>query len=158
MFVFLFVFCFFFSSRRRHTRLQGDWSSDVCSSDLKKSNRPALAENLRPNLAFIDSSDRKGICPIPRARARPSLGLCLYSPLRQVGSLKIAHRAIAFREMAWGEGRGVVAKTIAEAMLSGYWVAHSRACMPPMLPPMTQSRRWIPRDSISSFWALTMSR
>src|SRR5205807_7265763 len=23
-----------FSSRRRHTRLQGDWSSDVCSSDL----------------------------------------------------------------------------------------------------------------------------
>src|SRR5256885_8736098 len=25
---------FFFSSRRRHTILQGDWSSDVCSSDL----------------------------------------------------------------------------------------------------------------------------
>src|SRR5256885_1321368 len=28
---------FFFSSRRRHTRLQGDWSSDVCSSDLPQS-------------------------------------------------------------------------------------------------------------------------
>src|SRR5256885_10605016 len=28
------VYVFFFSSRRRHTRLQGDWSSDVCSSDL----------------------------------------------------------------------------------------------------------------------------
>src|ERR1022692_5122181 len=27
------VTVFFFSSRRRHTRLQGDWSSDVCSSD-----------------------------------------------------------------------------------------------------------------------------
>src|SRR5256885_11354378 len=27
---------FFFSSRRRHTRLQGDWSSDVCSSDLTR--------------------------------------------------------------------------------------------------------------------------
>src|SRR5256885_3675297 len=27
---------FFFSSRRRHTRLQGDWSSDVCSSDLSQ--------------------------------------------------------------------------------------------------------------------------
>src|SRR5256885_11214521 len=27
---------FFFSSRRRHTRLQGDWSSDVCSSDLEQ--------------------------------------------------------------------------------------------------------------------------
>src|SRR6266516_6527541 len=25
---------FFFSSRRRHTRSYGDWSTDVCSSDL----------------------------------------------------------------------------------------------------------------------------
>src|SRR5690348_17906452 len=32
-----FYFCFFFfSSRRRHTRWTGDWSSDVCSSDLMK--------------------------------------------------------------------------------------------------------------------------
>src|SRR6266446_856532 len=30
-----YLFFFFFSSRRRHTRLQGDWSSDVCSSDLE---------------------------------------------------------------------------------------------------------------------------
>src|SRR5256885_13316099 len=30
----MWVLMFFFSSRRRHTRLQGDWSSDVCSSDL----------------------------------------------------------------------------------------------------------------------------
>src|SRR5437016_11168404 len=28
------IFIFFFSSRRRHTRLVSDWSSDVCSSDL----------------------------------------------------------------------------------------------------------------------------
>src|SRR5207248_8625502 len=28
------LFFFFFSSRRRHTRSYGDWSSDVCSSDL----------------------------------------------------------------------------------------------------------------------------
>src|SRR2546426_2141862 len=33
---------FFFSSRRRHTRLQGDWSSDVCSSDLDP--RPPVEE------------------------------------------------------------------------------------------------------------------
>src|SRR5256885_4146686 len=33
---------FFFSSRRRHTILQGDWSSDVCSSDLT-SHRSAIA-------------------------------------------------------------------------------------------------------------------
>src|SRR6266487_6356171 len=30
------MFFFFFSSRRRHTRWTGDWSSDVCSSDLGK--------------------------------------------------------------------------------------------------------------------------
>src|SRR5437016_6949919 len=40
-FFFFFFFCvlffspfFFFSSRRPHTRLVSDWSSDVCSSDL----------------------------------------------------------------------------------------------------------------------------
>src|SRR2546422_5036959 len=31
------TFCFFFSSRRRHTRCSRDWSSDVCSSDLEES-------------------------------------------------------------------------------------------------------------------------
>src|SRR5256885_11689682 len=39
------VFIFFFSSRRRHTRLQGDWSSDVCSSDLTAE---AVIKNLDP--------------------------------------------------------------------------------------------------------------
>src|SRR3712207_8708984 len=29
-----FVICFFFSSRRRHTRYWRDWSSDVCSADV----------------------------------------------------------------------------------------------------------------------------
>src|SRR5690348_4391523 len=32
--IFMGVFFFFFSSRRRHTRWTGDWSSEVCSSDL----------------------------------------------------------------------------------------------------------------------------
>src|SRR2546426_5746158 len=39
---------FFFSSRRRHTRLQGDWSSDVCSSDLMR----ALPTARRQTLLF----------------------------------------------------------------------------------------------------------
>src|SRR6266478_7840304 len=30
------MFFFFFSSRRRHTRFDCDWSSDVCSSDLEQ--------------------------------------------------------------------------------------------------------------------------
>src|SRR6266498_4601383 len=36
----MFWVCFFFSSRRRHTRCGRDWSSDVCSSDLWKSPCP----------------------------------------------------------------------------------------------------------------------
>src|SRR2546426_2592635 len=43
---------FFFSSRRRHTRLQGDWSSDVCSSDLPDSGfyREAGADTTAPTV------------------------------------------------------------------------------------------------------------
>src|SRR6266480_5539090 len=37
------LFFFFFSSRRRHTRLTCDWSSDVCSSDLRRQHRPERA-------------------------------------------------------------------------------------------------------------------
>src|SRR5690606_39422911 len=33
---------FFFSSRRRHTRFSRDWSSDVCSSDLRDIEMPVL--------------------------------------------------------------------------------------------------------------------
>src|SRR5690554_6960385 len=36
------VVFFFFSSRRRHTRCGRDWSSDVCSSDLKKAMQNAV--------------------------------------------------------------------------------------------------------------------
>src|SRR5256886_5185555 len=34
------VSLFFFSSRRRHTRFDCDWSSDVCSSDLDEDGNP----------------------------------------------------------------------------------------------------------------------
>src|ERR1017187_4180430 len=48
MVLFYFI-VFFFSSRRRHTRYIGDWSSDVCSSDLVKGDVveifPAYGEN-----------------------------------------------------------------------------------------------------------------
>src|SRR2546430_11599695 len=36
------VLFFFFSSRRRHTRFDCDWSSDVCSSDLEVAIREAI--------------------------------------------------------------------------------------------------------------------
>src|SRR5256885_11426015 len=55
---------FFFSSRRRHTRLQGDWSSDVCSSDLfVEQSKVVLAEESEPASAGLPVT-----APIP---ARP---------------------------------------------------------------------------------------
>src|SRR2546426_9743126 len=56
----MFVVSFFFSSRRRHTRLQGDWSSDVCSSDLISTWR-GLAWRLAAGvLSRILSRSRRG--------------------------------------------------------------------------------------------------
>src|SRR5689334_23879437 len=63
-------FFFFFSSRRRHTRWNCDWSSDVCSSDLfGKSSQPTegynydtFAEDLHKlitHLKLQDFTDRK---------------------------------------------------------------------------------------------------
>src|ERR1022692_3327097 len=43
----------FFSSRRRHTRLQGDWSSDVCSSDLYL--HSSGGKRLRPALLLLSA-------------------------------------------------------------------------------------------------------
>src|SRR5437762_14362166 len=37
---------FFFSSRRRHTRYIGDWSSDVCSSDLVRAGETRAGEDI----------------------------------------------------------------------------------------------------------------
>src|SRR3712207_9468710 len=50
--------CFFFSSRRRHTRYWRDWSSDVCSSDLAASGAPSplIARTTKvPAAALTDS-------------------------------------------------------------------------------------------------------
>src|SRR3989475_5463531 len=42
------MFFFFFSSRRRHTRFDCDWSSDVCSSDLGGTDTHLMLVDLRP--------------------------------------------------------------------------------------------------------------
>src|SRR5256885_10720743 len=44
---------FFFSSRRRHTRLQGDWSSDVCSSDLSAGSDMAVTYRIEPGERIV---------------------------------------------------------------------------------------------------------
>src|SRR5256884_2638693 len=55
-----YVFFFFFSSRRRHTRCSRDWSSDVCSSDLRA---PTFFPFLFPSDFLLRS--RRGMFSIP---------------------------------------------------------------------------------------------
>src|SRR5699024_11589505 len=55
--------CFFFSSRRRHTRSKRDWSSDVCSSDLIYCENKKVSSYIRRDLyvsfsLFLSSSIR----------------------------------------------------------------------------------------------------
>src|SRR5690606_3715230 len=56
--------CFFFSSRRRHTRFSRDWSSDVCSSDL-------LCRIEGPPDSNRKSTDRSFQSLIPQCHQRP---------------------------------------------------------------------------------------
>src|SRR5256885_14171815 len=62
---------FFFSSRRRHTRLQGDWSSDVCSSDLSRHNYSN--ESLTARQGHVKSSVMT-VCPAFADSSLPTRG------------------------------------------------------------------------------------
>src|SRR5438034_5296983 len=75
MLLYIFVVFFFFSSRRRHTRSLCDWSSDVCSSDLRlfhgggrRSTLPRVRCEPEPREALCDR------LPAHRRRRAPPLG------------------------------------------------------------------------------------
>src|SRR5437762_10277061 len=82
----IFQVFFFFSSRRRHTRYIGDWSSDVCSSDLNvadaKARNQILAQVATAQgaagargaalaTAGMMSDDRQRAASIDELRGRP---------------------------------------------------------------------------------------
>src|SRR2546427_6863147 len=59
------MYIFFFSSRRRHTRFDCDWSSDVCSSDLDaRREQPAPAEGPRVDAREADHHGRDHPRPV----------------------------------------------------------------------------------------------
>src|SRR6266516_3878300 len=75
---------FFFSSRRRHTRSYGDWSSDVCSSDLPLPAVLAGPERCGLNSALLNSM---AVLPGPllhpmEEREYPRLRLCCAESIR----------------------------------------------------------------------------
>src|SRR5258706_10518007 len=54
-YVYIVLFYFFFSSRRRHTRLVSDWSSDVCSSDLPLLHHRLEVQHLLDEVVELDA-------------------------------------------------------------------------------------------------------
>src|SRR6267143_1812727 len=61
------LYFFFFSSRRRHTRWNCDWSSDVCSSDLGGGGIVrAIEVNVRAGVQFFEAAGPDRVCDPPR--------------------------------------------------------------------------------------------
>src|SRR2546427_8527616 len=100
----LFLF-FFFSSRRRHTRFDCDWSSDVCSSDLNEPGERAVIDSIvnaflvaHPEVVFTISAgnDGPGLSTVGlpgSADLAVSVGAALpgiYVPLEQDGAPPVA--------------------------------------------------------------------
>src|SRR6266508_2514483 len=69
MYINLNFFCFFFSSRRRHTRWPRDWSSDVCSSDLVGLPSGAGEVHLRDGQVGGDRDDFEGALDVVEVAA-----------------------------------------------------------------------------------------
>src|SRR5205085_8831471 len=91
-----------FSSRRRHTRFDCDWSSDVCSSDLARAIEQGFPGQIDAViLGILRDKDCEQICriiapianiiyvcPVPSERAVDPLtlaGFCFRSEERRVG-------------------------------------------------------------------------
>src|SRR5256885_15387068 len=73
---------FFFSSRRRHTRLQGDWSSDVCSSDLHlrrveiEVGLLRVGDAIEPEIGLAPILDRIGVAGLEGERLQIGRASC----------------------------------------------------------------------------------
>src|SRR6267143_6053470 len=74
------ILFFFFSSRRRHTRWNCDWSSDVCSSDLAQLLRRADREACAPRAP--PAARRRRPARGSRRRMAPAAGAARRGPGR----------------------------------------------------------------------------
>src|SRR5207248_8791553 len=99
------VFVFFFSSRRRHTRSYGDWSSDVCSSDLEEAQDRAGVIVAEQVAAALEGALVTNAVNIPAIRAEDIEALGPFVPLSaKLGRLRSEERRVGKECRAgWGE-------------------------------------------------------
>src|SRR6266508_4894908 len=121
LFIFIYSFILFFSSRRRHTRWPRDWSSDVCSSDLlAEANAAAITWCAEVNRALHSEIhavpaarlelERRALRPLPSLRP----------PLR-AGELRTVDRlsTIRFGSARYSVPAALVGKKVEVAALDG---------------------------------------
>src|SRR5437879_12481690 len=112
---------FFFSSRRRHTRYIGDWSSDVCSSDLKGQGvyffeEPIPADDIQPSPdghdALAHVMNQLYLMPLPAAAGEaPTVNVLTPSvPVKRVTDIGADY-------FGWADG----GKTITWAVGASYF-------------------------------------
>src|SRR2546430_6017663 len=103
------IVCFFFSSRRRHTRFDCDWSSDVCSSDLRVATKyPRLTRaffaETGQGVEVITVSGSVEVAPllglshwivdlVDTGRTLRESGLVERAPILDVGAVVVVNRA-----------------------------------------------------------------
>src|SRR5437763_12100288 len=90
---------FFFSSRRRHTRYIGDWSSDVCSSDLSVSFTAAFVTALSSATCAAYTSKKRSV--VARAMSSNASRYCRSESSALTAFSRRSHAAALGRRMPW---------------------------------------------------------
>src|SRR5262249_59577914 len=83
---------FFFSSRRRHTRLVSDWSSDVCSSDLRSTRTGEAPPTPRKQISKTHPQERR---------------TCEYASNTATAAIRSAHELSLMQQISRSEERRV---------------------------------------------------
>src|SRR2546427_6788792 len=109
---------FFFSSRRRHTRFDCDWSSDVCSSDLETSKVVRLATRELGVQSAIAKGALRPQSPFGAALELLSEGVAqlYHRDSRELQTLAAFDVTALRRGLATSLGRFAGATTLAEVM------------------------------------------
>src|SRR5438876_9915157 len=114
---------FFFSSRRLHTRWTGDWSSDVCSSDLALADHRGLSSG---DDTFVAQAQNDAMRRVDNPAA-PRRILC---PTLVGRETELAALDALFAEALRGAGRTVLIAGdagIGKSRLLAAFIAHARS-------------------------------